>query len=107
MEEQVKEPTVEQQLVLLRERGMAVDAELADGHEQELRNALAEADSLSVFALTEDSKQAIAPLVRRAGTGAARQGAATHQRGHGGIRGSSEFKAASEDARSKVDAEME
>lgn len=30
MEEQVKEPTtVEQQLVLLRERGMAVDAELA------------------------------------------------------------------------------
>ena len=107
--------------------------EFVEGHEQELRDALAEADSLSVFELTEDGKQAIdelrklagdsrlyvrtqeiAPLVRR--IDAARSALVQAQRDKvlrrideavAGIRGSSEFKAASEGARLRVDAEME
>lgn len=107
--------------------------EFVEGHEQELRDALAEADSLSFFELTEDGKQAIdelrklagdlrlyvrtqeiAPLVRR--IDAARRALVQAQRDKvlrrideavAGIRGSAEFKAASENARLRVDAEME
>ena len=107
--------------------------EFVEGHEQELRDALAEADSLSFFELTGDGKQAIedlrklaedrrlyvrtqeiAPLVRR--IDAARLALVQAQRDKvlrrideamAGIRGSSEFKAASESARLRVDAEME
>lgn len=107
--------------------------EFVEEHEQELRDALAEADSLSFFELTEDGKQAIedlrklaenrrlyvrtqeiAPLVRR--IDAARRALVQAQRDKAlqrideamaGIRGSSEFKAASENARLRVDAEME
>ena len=107
--------------------------EFVDGHEQELRDALAEADSLSFFELTEDGKQAIdelrklaedrrlyvrtqeiAPLVRR--IDAARSALVQAQRDKvlrrideavAGIRGSDEFKAASERARQRVDAAME
>lgn len=107
--------------------------EFAEGHEQELRDALAEADSLSFFELTEDGKQAIdelrklaedrrlyvrtqeiAPLVRR--IDAARSALVQAQRDKvlrrideavAGIRGSAEFKAASERARQRVDAAME
>ena len=107
--------------------------EFVEGHEQELRDALAEADSLSFFELTENGKQAIedlrklaedrrvyvrtqeiAPLVRR--IDAARSALVQAQRDKvlrrideavAGIRGSSEFKAASEGARLRVDAEME
>lgn len=107
--------------------------EFVEGHEQELRDALAEADSLSVFELTGDGEQAIedlrklaedrrlymrtqeiAPLVRR--IDAARRALVQAQRDKvlrrideavAGIRGSSEFKAASEGARLRVDAVME
>lgn len=107
--------------------------EFVEGHEQELRDALAEADSLSFFELTEGGKQAIdelwklvedrrlyvrtqeiAPLVRR--IDAARSALVQAQRDKVlrrideavvGIRGSSEFKAASEHARLRVDATME
>ena len=107
--------------------------EFVEGHEQELRDALAEADSLSVFELTGDGKQAIdelrklaedrrlyvrtqeiAPLVRR--IDAARSALVQAQRDKvlrrideavAGIRGSAEFKAASEGARLRVDAVME
>ena len=107
--------------------------EFVEGHEQELRDALAEADSLSFFELTEDGEQAIdelrklagdrrlyvrtqeiAPLVRR--IDAARLALVQAQRDKvlrrideamAGIRGSSEFAAASESARLRVDAEME
>lgn len=107
--------------------------EFVEGHEQELRDALAEADSLSVFELTEDGKQAIdelrklaedrrlyvrtqeiAPLVRR--IDAARSALVQAQRDKvlrrideavAGIRGSAEFKSASESARLRVDAVME
>ena len=106
--------------------------EFVEGHEQELRDALAEADSLSFFELTEDGEQAIdelrklagdrrlyvrtqeiAPLVRR--IDAARLALVQAQRDKvlrrideavAGIRGSSEFKAASESARRRVDTEM-
>ena len=94
---------------------------------------MAEADSLSVFELTKDGKQAIdelrmlagdrrlymrtqeiAPLVRRIDV--ARLALVQAQRDKvlrrideatAGIRGSAEFKAASEHARRRVDAEME
>lgn len=107
--------------------------EFVEGHEQELRDALAEADSLSVFELTGDGKQAIdelrklaedrrlyvrtqeiAPLVRR--IDAARSALVQAQRDKvlrrideavASIRDSSEFKAASERARQRVDAAME
>ena len=107
--------------------------EFVEGHEQELRDALAEADGLSIFELTEDGKQAIedlrklaedrrlyvrtqeiAPLVRR--IDAARSALVQAQRDEVlrrideavvGIRGSAEFKAASQGARLRVDAEME
>ena len=107
--------------------------EFVEGHEQELRDALAEADSLSFFEFTGDGKQAIdelrklagdsrlyvrtqeiAPLVRR--IDAARRALVQAQRDKvlrcideavAGIRGSAEFKAASENARLRVDAEME
>lgn len=107
--------------------------EFVEGHEQELRDALAEVDSLSVFELKEDGKQAIdelrklagsprlyvrtkeiAPLVRR--IDAARRALVQAQRDKvlrrideaaAGIRGSAEFKAASERVRLRVDAEME
>lgn len=107
--------------------------EFVEEHEQELRDALAEADSLSVFELTGDGKQAIedlrklaedrrlymrtqeiAQLVRR--IEAARRALVQAQRDKvlrrideavAGIRGSSEFKAASESARLRVDAVME
>ena len=107
--------------------------EFVERHEQELRDALVEADSLSFFELTEDGKQAIedlrklaedrrlyvrtqeiAPLVRR--IDAARLALVQAQRDKvlrrideamAGIRGSSEFKAASEHARLRVDATME
>ena len=107
--------------------------EFVEGHEQELRDALAEADSLSVFEVGEDGKQAIdelrklagdsrlyvrtqeiAPLVRR--IEAARHALVQAQRDKVlrrideavvGIRGSAEFKAASEGAQLTVDAEME
>ena len=107
--------------------------EFVEGHEQELRDALAEADSLSVFELTGDGEQAIedlrklaedrrlymrtqeiAPLVRR--IDAARRALVQAQRDKvlrrideavAGIRGSAEFKDASESARLRVDAEME
>ena len=107
--------------------------EFVEGHEQKLRDALAEADSLSFFELTENGKQAIdelrklaedrrlyvrtheiAPLVRR--IDAARSALVQAQRDKVlrrideavvGIRGSSEFKAASQGARLRVDAEME
>ena len=107
--------------------------EFVEEHEQELRDALAEADSLSFFELTEDGEQAIdelrklaedrrlyvrtqeiAPLVRR--IDAARLALVQAQRDKvlrrideamAGIRGSSEFAAASESARLRVDAEME
>ena len=107
--------------------------EFVEGHQQELRDALAEADSLSFFELTEDGKQAIdelrklaedrrlyvrtqeiAPLVRR--IEAARHALVQAQRDKVlrrideavvGIRGSEEFKAASEGAQLTVDAEME
>ena len=107
--------------------------EFVERHEQELRDALAEADSLSFFELAGDGKQAIedlrklaedrrlyvrtqeiAPLVRR--IDAARLALVQAQRDKvlrrideamAGIRGSSEFTAASESARLRVDAEME
>lgn len=107
--------------------------EFVEGHEQELRDALAEAESLSFFELTEDGKQAIedlrklaedrrlyvrtqeiAPLVRR--IDAARRALVQAQRDKvlrrideavAGIRRSAEFKAASQGARLRVDAEME
>ena len=107
--------------------------EFVEGHEQELRDALAEADSLSFFELTEDGEQAIdelrklagdrrlyvrtqeiAPLVRR--IDAVRRALVQAQRDKvlrrideavAGIRGSAEFKDASESARLRVDAEME
>lgn len=107
--------------------------EFVDGHQQKLRDALGEADSLSFFELTEDGKQAIdelrklaedrrlyvrtqeiAPLVRR--IDAARSALVQAQRDKvlrrideavAGIRGSAEFKAASERARQRVDAAME
>ena len=107
--------------------------EFVEEHEQELRDALAEADSLSFFELTEDGEQAIdelrklagdrrlyvrtqeiAPLVRR--IDAARLALVQGQRDKvlrrideamAGIRGSAEFKAASEGARLRVDAVME
>ena len=107
--------------------------EFVEGHEQELRDALGEADSLAFFELTEDGKQAIdelrklagdsrlyvrtqeiAPLVRR--IDAARSALVQAQRDKvlrrideamAGIRGSAEFKAASERARQRVDATME
>ena len=107
--------------------------EFVEEHEQELRDALAEADSLSVFELTGDGKQAIedlwklaedrrlymrtqeiAPLVRR--IEAARRALVQAQRDKvlrrideavAGIRGSAEFKAASEVAQRRVDAVME
>ena len=107
--------------------------EFVEGHEQELRDALAEAESLSIFELTEDGKQAIdellklaedrrlymrtqeiAPLVQR--IDAARSALVQAQRDEvlrrideavAGIRGSAEFKAASEHARQRVDAAME
>lgn len=107
--------------------------EFVEGHEQNLRDALAKADSLSFFELTEDGKQAIdelrklaedrrlyvrtqeiAPLVRR--IDAARSALVQAQRDEVlrridetvvGIRGSAEFKAASERAQLMVDAEME
>lgn len=107
--------------------------EFVEGREHELRDALAEADSLSFFELTENGKQAIdelrklaedrrlyvrtheiAPLVRR--IDAARSALVQAQRDKVlrrideavvGIRGSSEFKTASQGARLRVDAEME
>ena len=107
--------------------------EFVEGHEQELRDALAEADSLSFFELTEDGRRAIddlralaesptlyvrtqeiTPLVRR--IDAARSALVQAQRDKvlrrideavAGIRGSDEFKAASERARQRVDAAME
>ena len=107
--------------------------EFVEEHEQELRDALAEADSLSFFGLTEDGEQAIdelrklagdsrlyvrtqeiAPLVRR--IDAVRRALVQAQRDKvlrrideavAGIRGSAEFKDASESARLGVDAEME
>lgn len=107
--------------------------EFVEEHEQELRDALAEADSLSFFELTEDGEQAIdelrklagdsrlyvrtqeiAPLVRR--IDAVRRALVQAQRDKvlrrideavAGIRGSAEFKDASESARLRVDAEME
>ena len=107
--------------------------EFVEGHEQELRDALAEADSLSVFELTGDGKQAIddlralaesptvyvrtqeiAPLVER--IRGARVALVQAQRDKvlrrideavAGIRGSAEFKAASERTRQRVDAAME
>lgn len=107
--------------------------EFVEEHEQELRDALAETDSLSFFELTEDGEQAIgelrklagdsrlyvrtqeiAPLVRR--IEAARRALVQAQRDKvlrrideavAGIRGSAEFKAASESARLRVDAVME
>ena len=107
--------------------------EFVEGHEQELRDALAEADSLSFFALTEDGKRAIdelrklagdsrlyvrtqeiVPLVRR--IDAARSALVQAQRDEVlrrideavvGIRGSAEFEAALQGARLRVDAEME
>ena len=107
--------------------------EFVEEHEQELRDALAEADSLSFFELTEDGEQAIgelrklagdsrlyvctqeiAPLVRR--IEAARRALVQAQRDKvlrrideavAGIRGSAEFKAASEVAQRRVDAVME
>ena len=107
--------------------------EFVEGHEQKLCDALAEADGLSIFELTEDGKQAIddlrklagdsslyvrtqeiAPLVRR--IDAARRSLVQAQRDEvlrrideavAGIRESAQFKAASEHARLRVDAEME
>lgn len=107
--------------------------EFVEGHEQELRDALAEADSLSFFELPEDGRRAIddlralaesptlyvrtqeiAPLVRR--IDAARSALVQAQRDEvlrrideavAGIRGSAEFKAASEHAQLRVDATME
>ena len=107
--------------------------EFVEEREQELRDALAEADSLSFFELTEDGEQAIdelrklsgnsrlymrtqeiAPLVRR--IEASRRALVQAQRDKvlrrideavAGIRGSAEFKAASESARMRVDAVME
>ena len=107
--------------------------EFVEGHEQELRDALAEADSLSFFELTEDGKRAIdelrklagdsrlyvrtqeiVPLVRR--IDAARSALVQAQRDEVlrrideavvGIRGSAEFEAALQGARLRVDAEME
>ena len=107
--------------------------EFVEEHDQELRDALAEADSLSVFELTGDGKQAIedlrklaedrrlymrtqeiAQLVRR--IEAARRALVQAQRDKvlrrideavAGIRGSAEFKAASEVAQRRVDAVME
>lgn len=107
--------------------------EFVEGHEQELRDALDEAEGLSIFELTEDGKQAIdelgklaenrrlyvrtqeiAPLVRR--IDAARSALVQAQRDEvlrrideavAGIRGSAEFKAASDGAQLRVDAAME
>ena len=107
--------------------------DFVEGHEQKLCDALAKADSLSFFELTEDSKQAIdelrklagdsrlydrteeiAPLVRR--IDAVRRALVQAQRDKvlrrideavAGIRGSAEFKAASERAQLRVDSEME
>ena len=107
--------------------------EFVEGHEQKLHDALEEAESLLFFELTEDGKQAIdelrklaedrrlyvrtqeiAPLVRR--IDAARSALVQAQRDKvlrcideavAGIRGSAEFKAASEHARLRVDATME
>ena len=107
--------------------------DFVEGHEQKLCDALAKADSLAFFELTEDSKQAIdelwklagdsrlydrteeiAPLVRR--IDAVRRALVQTQcdkvlqridEAVAGIRGSAEFKAASERAQLRVDAEME
>ena len=107
--------------------------DFVEGHEQKLCDALAKADSLSFFELTEDSKQAIdelrklagdsrlydrteeiAPLVRR--IDAVRRALVQTQcdkvlqridEAVAGIRGSAEFKAASERAQLRVDSEME
>ncbi|WP_314128968.1 BREX system P-loop protein BrxC [Schaalia odontolytica] len=107
--------------------------EFVEGHEQNLRDALAKADSLSFFELAEDGKQAIdelrklagdsrlyartqeiAPLARR--IEAVRCALVQAQRDKVlqrideavvGIRGSAEFKAASGVAQLRVDAEME
>lgn len=107
--------------------------EFVEEHEQALRDALAEADSLSFFELTEDGEQAIgelrklagdsrlyvrtqeiAPLVRR--IDAARRALVQAQRDKvlrrideavADIRGSAQFKTASESARLGVDAVME
>lgn len=107
--------------------------EFVEGHEQELRDALAKANSLSFFELTEDGRRAIddlralaesptlyvrtqeiAPLVRR--IDAARSALVQAQRDKvlrrideavAGIRGSAEFKDASEYAQLRVDATME
>ena len=107
--------------------------DFVERHEQELRDALAEADGLSIFELTEDSRRAIedlralaesptlyvrtqeiAPLVER--IRGARVALVQAQRDKVlrrideavvELRGSAEFKAASEHARLKVDVEME
>ena len=107
--------------------------EFVEGHEQELRDALAKADSLSFFELTEDGKQAIDELGKLAGDSrlyvrtqeiallvrridAARSALVQAQRDEvlrrideavAGIRGSAEFKAASDGAQLRVDAAME
>ena len=107
--------------------------EFVEGHEQELRDALAEADGLSIFELTEDGTQAIDELWKLAGDSrlyvrtqeiaslvrridAARSALVQAQRDKvlrrideavAGIHGSAEFKAASEDAQLRVDAERE
>ncbi|OFQ22233.1 hypothetical protein HMPREF2946_04765 [Actinomyces sp. HMSC062G12] len=107
--------------------------DFVERHEQELRDALAEADGLSIFELTEDGSRAIedlralaesptlyvrtqeiAPLVERIrGTRVALVQAERDKvlrridEAVAGLRGSAEFKAASENARLKVDAEME
>ena len=107
--------------------------EFVEGREQELRDALAEADDLSIFELPEDGRRAIddlralaesptlyvrtqeiAPLVRR--IDAARSALVQAQRDEvlrrideavADIRRSAEFKAASEHAQRRVDATME
>lgn len=107
--------------------------DFVERHEQELRDALAEADGLSIFELTEDGRRAIeelralaesptlyvrtqeiSPLVER--IRGARVALVQAQRDKVlrrideavvELRGSAEFKAASEHARLKVDAEME
>lgn len=107
--------------------------EFVEEHEQALRDALDGADGLSIFELPEDGRRAIddlralaesptlyvrtqeiAPLVQR--IDAARRALVQAQRDEvlrrideavAGIRGSAEFKAASEDAQLRVDAERE
>ena len=107
--------------------------DFVERHEQELRDALSEADGLSIFELTEDGRRAIddlralaesptvyvrtqeiAPLVER--IRGARVALVQAQRDKVlrrideavvELRGSTQFKAASESARLRVDAEME